>query len=90
MQAVSQLWAAASFLVWLAVPLVQVLVGVFPWRVNRWFGITATVYYGVLTPLLFQASASSPATRRLEISCSRTSPLSTAGPASRPPSTMAC
>lgn len=56
-QAVSQLWSALAFQVWLSVPLIQILVGVFPWRVNRWFGVTASIYYGLLTPLLFQVSA---------------------------------
>lgn len=45
---------ALALPVWVAVPLLQVVLGVFPWRVNRWFGITAVVYYGVATPLLYQ------------------------------------
>ena len=46
---------ALALPVWVGVPLLQVLLGVFPWRVNRWFGVTALLYYGVATPLLFQA-----------------------------------
>lgn len=54
MQAISQLWDAAAVFVWLGIPLAQILLGVFPVRVNRWLGIAAAVYYCILTPLLFQ------------------------------------
>lgn len=45
---------ALALPVWVAVPLIQVILGVFPWTVNRWFGLTAAIYYGIATPLLFQ------------------------------------
>ncbi len=54
MQPLALVAGAAALPVWVAVPLLQVVVGVFPWRVNRWFGVTALLYYGVATPLLFQ------------------------------------
>ncbi len=37
--------------------LIQVLVAVFPWRVNGWFGIGFFVYYLLMTPLLFQVKS---------------------------------
>ena len=38
------------------IPVTQVLVAVFPWRVNGWFGIGFLVYYLLMTPLLFQVN----------------------------------
>lgn len=45
---------ALALPVWVAIPMIQVILGVFPWTVNRWFGFTAAIYYGIATPLLFQ------------------------------------
>jgi hypothetical protein len=56
-QAVMQLWDAAAVFVWLGIPLVQILLGVFPAHVNRWLGIAALIYYAILTPLLFQVGS---------------------------------
>jgi hypothetical protein len=53
-QAIMQLWDAAAMFVWLGIPLVQVMLGVFPASVNRWLGIAALIYYAILTPFLFQ------------------------------------
>ena len=54
--AVMQLWNAAAVFVWLGIPVANILLGVFPAHVNRWLGIAALVYYGILTPFLFQVS----------------------------------
>jgi hypothetical protein len=54
--AVMQLWNAAAVFVWLGIPLANILLGVFPARVNRWLGVAALTYYGILTPFLFQVS----------------------------------
>ena len=51
-----QLAAAATQPLWVAIPIIQVLAAIFPWRVDGWFGIGFLVYYLLMTPLLFQAS----------------------------------
>ena len=52
-----QLAAALTQPLWVAVPVIQILVAVFPWRVNGWFGIGFLVYYLLMTPLLFEVAA---------------------------------
>jgi hypothetical protein len=52
--AIMQLWNAAAIFMWLGIPLAQILLGVFPAHVNRWLGVAALIYYGILTPFLFQ------------------------------------
>ena len=49
-----QLVAGLTQPLWVAVPVIQVLVAVLPWRVNGWFGIGFFAYYLLMTPLLFQ------------------------------------
>lgn len=55
--AIMQLWNAAAVFVWLGIPVANILPGVFPAHVNRWLGVAALIYYGILTPFLFQVGS---------------------------------
>ena len=52
-----QLWNAAAVFVWLGIPVANILLGIFPAHINRWLGVAALVYYGILTPFLFQVGS---------------------------------
>ncbi|KAL0033640.1 hypothetical protein WJX79_009306 [Trebouxia sp. C0005] len=41
--------------VWVAVPIIQVIFGVFPFDPNRWFGLGFLLYWCIGTPLLFKS-----------------------------------
>lgn len=47
--------SAVTTLLFVAVPMVQVIFGVFPFAPNRWFGVGFAAYYCIATPLLYKA-----------------------------------
>lgn len=47
--------SAVTTLLFVAIPMVQVIFGVFPFAPNRWFGVGFAVYYCIATPLLYKA-----------------------------------
>lgn len=41
-------------LLFIAVPMVQIVFGVFPLAPNRWFGVGFAAYYYIATPLMYK------------------------------------
>ncbi|KAK9842240.1 hypothetical protein WJX81_002174 [Elliptochloris bilobata] len=47
--------SAVTTLLFVAVPMVQVIFGFFPFAPNRWFGVGFAAYYCIATPLMYKA-----------------------------------
>ena len=47
--------SALTTLLFIAVPMVQIVFGVFPLAPNRWFGVGFAAYYYIATPLMYKA-----------------------------------
>lgn len=46
--------SALTTLLFIAVPMVQIVFGVFPLAPNRWFGVGFAAYYCIATPLMYK------------------------------------
>ena len=54
----SRIVSALTTLLCILIPILRVLINVFPFTPNRWFGLGFALYYVLCTPLLYKVGAS--------------------------------